>query len=498
MPALEELKARLVELAHLKSTIAVLNWDAEVYMPTGAINSRSQTLSYLSQLLHDKFLDKEFVKILKQASKQKSLSEHDEALIREVQREFKREKKLPSEFVATLAETTSKSSHVWAKARKESDFKIFQPYLKKIVDLKRREADYVGFKKSPYDALLDSFEPGFTAEEAWQILEEVKDFLVPLLKKIKASTVKIDPQIIHGHFDITKQHEFNQRITKKIGFDYDLGRLDRSTHPFTTGFHPHDVRITTRYYEEDVLSALMSSMHEAGHGLYEQGLSHDHFGTPLGESASLGIHESQSRLWENMVGRSKPFWDYLYPQVQAEFPKPFKKVVLKDFYQVLNMVNPALIRVEADEVTYNLHVIIRFEIEKELIEGSISVKDLPEIWNSKIKDYLGVDVPDDAHGVLQDIHWSSGLFGYFPTYTLGTLYAAQLYAAAKQQLPQLEGDIARGEFSSLREWLRSHIHLHGKRYPAAELMQSATGQPISTQPYRDYITNKYSQLYKIT
>ncbi|MCX6762923.1 MAG: carboxypeptidase M32 [Candidatus Moranbacteria bacterium] len=419
------------------------------------------------------------------------------AIVRELWREYERQKKLPVAFVKEMAKICSEGHNVWIKAREKSDFGIFLPYLKKIVALKRKEAELVGYKKSPYDALLDTYEPGATSEEISMIFEELKNFLVPFLKKIKNSKVKISQKILAGNFPTEQQKKFNEEVAKKIGFDFEAGRLDTSVHPFSTGFHPNDVRITTRFRKDNMFDSFFGVIHETGHALYEQGLNAKHFGTPLGEAISHGIHESQSRMWENMVARSKNFWKYFFPKLQKQFPKPFAETKFDDFYRVINDVRPSLIRVEADEVTYSLHIILRFEIEKELIEGSIEVEDLSKIWNAKVKEYLGIKVPSDASGVLQDTHWSGGGIGYFPSYTLGNLYAAQLFNTAKKDLINLEKEISIGQFGHLREWLREKIHIHGKMYSADGLVREVTGEPLTSQYFIDYLKKKYGEIYKI-
>ena len=330
-----------------------------------------------------------------------------------------------------------------------------------------------------------------TALKASQLLNDLKDFLVPFLNKVKSSAAKNNSKIIGGDFPIDKQAAFNRMIVEKIGFDFAAGRIDTTTHPFATGLHPQDVRITTRYRQNDPLYSLGSTIHEAGHGLYEQGLPYEHFGTPLAESVSLGIHESQSRMWENLIGKSKSFWKYFYPKLQKEFPVPFKKVAFDKFYAIVNEVKPSLIRTEADEVTYNLHIILRFEIEKEMIEGSIDLKQLPQIWKSKMKEYFGINVPSDALGVLQDVHWSAGLIGYFPTYSFGNLYSAQFFAAMKKAIPDIDKKMSRGEFSEIRTWLKKNIHAHGKTYTADSLIMKVTGEPLQSRYFIEYVEGKY-------
>lgn len=493
-------KEKLLELRHINSTLAVLSWDQEVYMPQKGADLRAKTIANLSRLLHEKFISKEFSAILikiKKINDSNGLSRKEAAIFREIWREFSREKKLPADFVEELAETCSKAQSVWAEARKKSNFSIFQFYLEKIVELKRKEAEFVGYKKSPYDALIDAYEPDITSEEISIIFFELKNFLVDFIQKAKKSKVKIDTKILKGKFSTEKQKKFNEFMARKIGFDFGSGRLDISTHPFTTSFNTNDVRITTRYDESNIFCSIFSTIHEIGHALYEQGIASENFGTPLGEAISLGIHESQSRVWEKIIGQSREFWKYFYPKLRKEFPIPFKNIKPDEFYKAINGIEPSLIRTEADELTYNLHIILRFEIEKELIEGSIEVKDLPKIWNSKMMEYLGIKVSNDANGVLQDIHWSGGSIGYFPTYTLGNLYAAQLFAAAKNDLKSLEKDIALGKFDNFKKWLNNNVHVHGKFYSANELIKQISGKSLSSQYFIDYISKKYKKIYEL-
>lgn len=496
----EKFKEELVEMTHLRAAAAVLSWDQEVFMPKKGIDLRARTISNMVGLLHQKFTSRDFEKLLlgvKKLADGGKLDDEESCIFKEIWREFEREKKLPVKFVKELSHACSKSQNVWAQARQKNDFKIFLPYLKKIVELKRKEAELVGYKKNPYDALLDTYEPYMTTEEVAQIFEELKKFLVPFIKKIKKSKVRINPEILRGKFPIQKQINFNAYVAKEMGFDFEAGRMDESTHPFTTTFNAQDVRITTRYHEDNLLYSIMSTVHESGHAIYEQGIPVEKFGTPLGEPISFGIHESQSRIWENIVGRGKPFWEYFYPYLQKKFPKPFSKIKLVDFYKTINSVQSSLIRTEADEVTYNLHIIMRFEIEKELLDGSIEAEDLPKIWNNKVKEYFGIKVPSDALGVLQDVHWSGGSIGYFPTYALGNLYSAQFWAAAKRDMPDLEEKIAKGQFFHFKEWLKKNIHIHGKLYSAEEMAKKVTGEKLNSQYFIDYIKNKYREIYKL-
>ena len=498
--SLPALKQKLNDIAQLKSALAVLNWDKDVFMPPKGSGPRAAMLGYLAGELHEKLLSPDFRDVLRDAKVSMDTNElppGDRAIVREVWRDVSREEKLPVEFVKELTQVTSEAYHVWMDARKKKDFKLFAPYLSKIVELKRREAALVGFKQSPYDALLDTFEPYATTEEIAIALGDLKNFLAPFLVKIRNSKARISPEAIAGDFDVEKQKAFCELAAKQIGYDFAAGRLDVSAHPFSTSFHPLDSRITTRYNRSEFMQAVGGVIHETGHALYEQGLPAAHFGTPLAEAVSLGIHESQSRLWENLVGKSSAFWTYFYPLLQNEFPNPLGNVSLDSFYRAINTVRPSFIRVEADEVTYNLHVILRFEIETGLIDGSIAVEDLPRIWNSKMKDLLGLDVPDDSLGVLQDVHWSGGMFGYFPTYSLGNLYSAQFFAAAKRAIPSLDDEMARGEFGQLLKWLRENIHVHGRFYSAQELAKNATGEKLNSKYFVDYISKKYGEIYEL-
>ncbi len=493
---IDVLKQRLKELSHLAVIQSLMGWDQEVNMPTKASDVRASAEAELGGIMHNKYIALDHDGLLTRLRKgvlEKKIQGNNALIVTETWRGFERESKLPEAFVREVAEVTSKAQHVWAKARKENNFKLFLPYLTRIVKLKRQEAQYVGYKNSPYDALLDVYEPGMTTEEASMILNDLKDFLVPFLKSLQKNKKKPSQKNPKGTFELAKQVAFNTFVAQTIGFDFSAGRIDASTHPFTTGAHPYDVRLTTRYKEDDVLYALGSTIHEAGHGMYEQGLPVAHFGTPLAEAVSLGIHESQSRLWENHIGKSGAFWKHMYPKLQKKFPVPYKNISFSDFYQIINSVRSSLIRTESDEVTYNLHIIMRFEIEKELIEGSIEVKDLPKIWYSKMKEYLGIEVPTDALGVLQDVHWSAGLIGYFPTYSFGNLYAAQFYATMEKDIPRLNVLVAGGKFTEILSWLRRHIHSHGKTYTASALIKKVTGEPLNSRYFVEYLEKKYGK-----
>ena len=469
-------------------------------MPEKGNSARSETIAYLSGLVHERFTSVQFEKFLRGAKDDLDAGRLDDqqiVVVRETWRGFTCSKKLPATFVTEMARLTSEAHHIWVDARTKNNFSFFAPTLSRIVELKRKEADYLGYARSPYDALLDAFEPGVTTAAMTVVLEGLKSFLVPFIRTIQQSTVRIDRDLIRGNFSCPRQCTFSERLARALGFDFSCGRLDESAHPFTTVFHPEDVRFTTRFEKEDILFAVLSTMHEVGHALYDQGLPLEHYGTPLGDTVSFGIHESQSRLWENMVGRSRDFWTFLYPQLQYDFPEPFQKLSLEQFYMAMNAVAPSPVRLSADEVTYNLHIIVRFEIEKALIEGTIEAADVPQIWNDKMWEYLGVKVRSDAEGVLQDVHWSAGYFGYFPCYALGNLYAAQFYQAAQKAIPDLQKKISSGNFAELLSWLRKNIHAHGKYYNADALVREVSGEPLRSRYFIDYIRTKYTKIYQL-
>ncbi|MFZ2555863.1 MAG: carboxypeptidase M32 [Minisyncoccia bacterium] len=492
-----ELRRRLTEMQHLRSALSLSSWDQEVYMPKGASASRAEMLGYLSGEHHRKLLildQGNLLSNLHAAEEAGRLSPKVRALVREVWRDYALARKLPHTFVVEFADITSRAQHVWAEARQRNDFAHFRPWLEKIVRLSREKASLLGGVHS-YDALIDTFEPGMTSAELSRTFDDLKTGLIPLVTRIASNGAK-KPKAPKGIFPIAEQKKILEYINLKMGFDYARGRLDESTHPFTSGSHPSDVRITTRYREKDLWYSIGSDIHELGHGLYEQGLPLHEAGTPLGEAVSLGVHESQSRFWENMVGRNIATWRFLFPLLKKHFPA-LKDYSVDEWYRFLHIVRPSLIRTEADEVTYNLHIILRYEMEKDLIEGRLAVKDLPSIWNSKVREYLGLTVPDDARGVLQDVHWSGGMLGYFPTYTLGNLYSAQLYEKIRNDMPDFERKLSKGDFIPIRDWLGEKIHRHGRMYSASDLMHRATGSRLSVAPFLSYLEDKYTDIYEL-
>lgn len=464
-------------------------------MPSKGIDGRSHVLATLAGLRHDKLTAHELRDVLQGLREANgALGDIEKAQVAELWRAHDKATRVPGTLVRRLAEVRSRATAAWAEARGRNDFPAFAPHLQEVLKLTRDLADALGYQGHPYNALLDEYEPDARVDEIGAVLSEVKEFLIPFVKRIQESGRKPDLAPVRGPFEHARQEEFCRRVISAMGFDLEGGRFDRSAHPFCTGIHHGDVRLTLRY-KDDIAVALFGIMHEAGHGLYEQGSLGAFPRSPLGHVQSLGIHESQSRLWENNVGRSLPFWRRFYPELRAMFPEVLGATGMEQFYAAINDVRPSLIRIEADEVTYNLHIVIRFEIETELMGGGIPVDELPGVWNEKYERYLGITPPDAASGVMQDIHWSSGLIGYFPTYTLGTLNAAQLYAAAERAIPDLAGKVERGELLPLKEWLGDNVHRHGSRFKPRELMTRATGRPTSAENFTAYLKEKYEPLY---
>lgn len=494
--SIKKLKDKLMELAHLGSTLGFLGWDEQVMMPREATSFRAETNAYLSGLYHKKFLELNEENLLDKLHKMyDNLEEDDQIIVKETLRNYNRTKNIPTHLVEKLSQLTTEAHTVWIKAREKNDFTIFAPILERIVDLKIQEANYIGYKKSPYDALLNDFERDVSSEDLTMIFAKLKGFLIPFVKKISESKAKTEH--LQGDFSINQQQNFSRILAEKIGFNFAAGRLDASTHPFTSGTNPKDVRITTRYDKVDLMQSIMSTIHETGHALYEQGLPIRHFGNPLGESLSYGIHESQSMLWEKRIGTSKEFWMFFYPQLKKHFGKSLSNFTLDQFYRFINIIEPSLIRTEADEATYCLHIIVRFELERDLIEQKIRVSNLRDLWNQKMHEYLGVTVPDDTRGALQDVHWSGGAFGYFPSYALGNLYSAQIYSTARKKIHNFDELIVNGDFSPILLWLQNNIFCMGKRHTPAELIKKITGEEPNPQFFFNYLEEKYKNIYKL-
>jgi carboxypeptidase Taq len=498
-----DLQELSTEIHQYNSILGLLHWDQETYMPPGGINPRSHQISLLSELAHEKKTSRRFKQGLEKLvnlstgkPKVKGLSKSQLAMLRELRKDFLRATKLPASFVKTFSQLTSEASQIWASAKKDNNFKIFAPFLEKIIAMARQKAEIYGFEDHPYDALLESYEPCMTTKKVTTIFAGLQKELTQLLRKISKSK-QIDDRFLHRKVDGKVQEELGRWILEGLPIDQAYSRLDLSSHPFSMALHPHDSRITTRILPNAFMSNIFSVLHEAGHSMYEMGLPLETWGTPLSEATSLSIHESQSRWWETLMGRSLPFWKHFYPPLQKRLPSLLKSVPLDRFYRVINKVSPTLIRVEADEVTYCLHVIIRFELEKQLIEGKLPASDLPEAWNAKMKEYLGVTPPNDQQGCLQDIHWSLGDFGYFPTYALGNLFAAHFFAAFAKEFPDWDKRVAKGDLSFVREWLKTNIHCHGRTYNSEELAKRVTGKPLSEAAYCTYLKKKYSDIYNM-
>jgi len=488
---------RLHELADISHAQGLMHWDQETYMPPRGAAMRARALGTLAGLYHERLTAPALVALVADL-KDAALTGDAAVNVREIDRQQSRSLKLPKELVVELSQTESLGHEAWVEARKKSDFALFRPWLEKIVALKKEVAERVGYEGAMYNALLDEYEPYAQVEQIVPVFDQLRAQLVPLVEQIVATGQHPARGVLDQAYPIEQQELLGQQVLADLGFDLQAGRLDLAVHPFCSGTSRDDVRLTTRYSADWLPGALFGTIHEAGHGLYEQGLPADANGTPAGASISLGIHESQSRLWENMVGRSKAFWTHYLPKLRVLFPQQLSAVDLDAFYAAVNQVGPSLIRVEADEVTYNLHILLRFELECDLIEGRVAVAELPTAWNERMEQYLGIRPPDDARGVLQDTHWSCGLLGYFPTYALGNLYAAQFFHQAHQDLPDLEAQIAQGAFGPLKTWLNEKIHARGARVTASELVEEVTGAALRVDCFIDYLREKFGALYGLS
>ncbi len=502
MTALETLQQRMAEVNAIGSAAGVLGWDQQTYLPSGGAAIRAEQLSALSKIHHQMATSAETEKLLIQAEGEVQNADPNSdsaAYVRVARRDFDQNAKLPTALVSEMSRTTALAYEAWTKARAASDYAQFAPWLEKILDLVRQTAIHLGYQDEIYDALLNLYEPGMKAAQARAMFEAIKPETVTLVQAIAAQGPNtVDDSVLKRAFDQAKQETFGRDIVQRLGFDFTRGRQDRAVHPFCASFTSGDVRLTTRFDTHWLPSALFGSLHETGHGLYEQGVAARYDGNVLGGGASLGVHESQSRLWENLVGRSRPFWQRFYPDLQTLFPESLSDVTADAFYRAINKVEPSLIRVEADEVTYNLHILLRFEIETDLLEERLSVADAPDAWNAKMQEYLGLTPPDDANGILQDVHWSGGSIGYFPTYSVGNLLSAQLYEKADSDLHgQIASQVAAGEFGPLLGWLRENIHQWGRKYEPKALVERVTGQSLDPAPYLRYLKGKFSEIYDL-
>ena len=502
--ALDELKEAGREIYLLGHAGAVLGWDQETYMPPAAVEERSEQLSLLEGLLHDRLTDSSLKRLFAELGATEenpggtaAETDVDRGYVRKFFRDYTLAAKLPKKLVVELARQSSIGQNRWAEARKKSDFSIFEPVLTRLLELSREKAGLYGYEDHPYDALVDQYEPDMRTAK----IKEVFDGLIPglksLLSKIGAAG-QVDDGFLHAAYPVELQRQFCREILEDIGYDFRRGRLDESAHPFTTTLGADDVRVTSRYNDSFFPTGLFGVIHECGHGLYELGFSDEIRGNILADGASLGIHESQSRTWENIIGRSRFFWQRYFPRLVELFPQPLLDTEEKGFFRAVNKAEPSFIRIDADEVTYNLHIALRFGLELDMISGDLPVRNLPDEWNRRFKDLLGLTPPDDAQGVLQDIHWSFAAFGYFPTYTLGNLYGAQFFTALKSNYPDWEERIRTGDFSTLLEWMRERIHRHGSVYTSEELCERVTGAGLDPRNFIDYLNDKFGSVYELS
>lgn len=494
--AFAKLKAIVEEIHALRTAAGVLNWDQETYMPPAGASHRAKHLSVLVRLAHEKWTADEVGELLEQLKaeyKDADPESHDALYVNIAAEGYERSRKLPARLVAELAQTRALAVDAWRRAKEASDFKTFAPHLERLIALNIEQAELLGYEEDRYDALLDGFEPDMPARAVDEVFAELKEGLVPLVAAV-AEKPQVDDLPLRGRFDKQQQWDFGMDVLRAIGFDLARGRQDESAHPFTTSFSNDDVRITTNIVEDDWTSGLFSTLHEAGHGIHAQGIPSELIGTPLMWRRSLAISESQSRLWENVVGRSKQFWEHFLPKMKERFPQ-LADVDLDTFYRAINIVQPSFIRTEADELTYNLHIFVRFDLERALIAEKLKVSELPDAWNDKMKAYLGIVPDNDAKGVLQDIHWASGYFGYFPTYALGNLLSVQFYEQAVNEHPDIPEQIRQGQFDTLRVWTNGRIHRYGAMFPPMEIVRRVTGRGLDSRPYMEYLREKYTEIY---
>jgi carboxypeptidase Taq len=493
---LDRLREILAGVFDLGYTAELLMWDQETYMPPGGVAARARALARLMREAHERFTSPAVDRLLEELGGQGFDPDSFEgALLRVTRRDYEKAVRIPAELVAEAARASSEARPVWQRARQESDWAAFAPCLARNVDINRRIAEAIGYRERPYDALLDREEPGMTTARLEAIFGELKSAIVPLVRDIAARPDSVDDSCLYGEWDPGAQLAFAEKVSRALGYDFARGRQDVSAHPFSVGMATGDVRITTRVSNEFLPQALFGTIHESGHGMYSQGHPEAFEGTPLWGGASPGMHESQSRLWENLVARSLPFWEHFLPELKAAFPGRLDGVDLDAFYRAVNRVYPSLIRVEADEVTYNLHILLRFELENDLLEGRLRAQDVPAAWNAKMREYLGIEVPSDADGALQDVHWSGVSFGGFPSYTLGNLIGAQLMAAARRELPDLDREFAAGRFQSLHGWLTENVYAQGRKYTPDELLRRTTGEGLSARPWIEYVRRKFGEIY---
>lgn len=496
----EKLLEKVHEINDIDKATALLSWDRETNMPKAGIGARVQQMTTLSRLSHSMFTSDEMGALIEAAAEEiegAAYESNEASLIRLLRRQYENARRLPPAFVARISEVSGHAHGAWVKAREEDAFADFQPWLEQVVALGQEMAELYGYEAEKYDALLDKFEFDMKTAEVRETFRAVKEALVPLRQAIEESGVTVDDSFLHQTFDTAKQQEFARYIAPKVGYDFSRGHLGTVVHPFATSFNRNDARITTRYYPDFLNPSLFGTLHESGHAIYEQGTHPDLARTPLARGTSMGIHESQSRMMENIVGRSLGFWQAHYGALQATFPEQLATYSVEDFYRAINKVQPLFIRVEADELTYNFHIILRFELEQALMTGDLAVQDVPVAWNDKMEELLGVVPRTNAEGCLQDVHWTRPSFGYFPTYALGNLYSAQFFEAAVEQMPEIAEELEQGRTDALMVWLGEHIHQHGRKFTPRELVQRVTGQPLSHEPFIRYATKKFGEIYQL-
>ncbi len=487
-------KDHLQKIADIKYASAVLQWDQETYLPPAGNEIRGRQLATLNEVAHSMFSSESTGKIIRDALSSGDLSPEQRRNAQLSLEDYERAVKLSPAFVRKMSEVVNRSFHSWIEAREKNDFKIFEAPLQNVIEVKREEAEQLGYEKHPYDALMNDYDKGLTSEKVDRLFTDLRPQLKTLLDNISQKP-QVDDTFLRGNFEKNKQWDLGVELLKKIHFDFGSGRQDISEHPFSTSFNAGDVRLTTRVDENDFANMTWSCLHEGGHGLYEQGLPKDQYGLPLGEYCSLSIHESQSRLWENCVGRSFPFWTANLPIVKKYFPTQFETIDTEKFYKAINKVEPSLIRTEADELTYHFHVMIRYELEKKLIGRELEAADIPAYWNEQYQKYLGIKVPDDKRGCLQDVHWSHGSFGYFATYSIGSLYAAQFYNTIRKSHPHLDENLHEENTTAIWAWLKQHIYAFGRYYLSEDLCTLATGEPLNASHFIAYAKEKYSDIY---
>jgi carboxypeptidase Taq len=494
----KELRERLAEIVDLRRVARLASWDQHVMMPVGGAAARAEQLATLDKIAHEKFVSAEIGRLLEALRRHEEQLPYDSdeaSLIRMTRRDWEKERRVPTELSAEITRAGAIAYAAWVEARRNSDFAAFLPYLKRNIELRQRYVECFDQTDEVYDVLLDDFEPGMTTAEARAVLDDLRRELVPFIRELADRANAVDDSCLYGDFPLVEQEAFGRVVLDRFGFNAESWRMDPTVHPFASGTCPTDVRITTRYFP-DRYESLFSMMHEFGHGLYEHQVSSSLDRMPLQRGASMSLHESQSRMWENLVGRSRPFWRHFYPQLQPRFTR-LADVDPEEFYRAVNKVQPSLIRVEADEVTYNLHIILRFEFEQEIMAGDIALADLPEAWDARMEEYLGIEVPDDARGVLQDVHWSFGGLGYFPTYSLGNVVSVQIWEKVREAIPDLDDQIEQAEFGQLRDWLRDNLHAHGRKFLPQEILERLVGGPMDAGPYVRYLKDKLGGIYGV-